>query len=184
MKCTNCGNGKLEPSFLEGQFRAHTCSSCAGNWILIEDFVAWKERNQDYQFADDIQFDTEISDTKKALLCPVSGSIMRKFKISAHNAHRVDYSNMVGGIWLDEGEWELLKSEGLAGSLNALVTSEWQKTIRSQSAKDHFSDIYSDRFGREAYEQAQSVRQWLQNHPQKADLRAYLMAEDPYSAEK
>ena len=99
MKCTNCGNGNLEPSFLEGQFRAHTCSSCAGNWILIEDFVAWKERNQGYQFADDIQFDTEISDTKKALLCPVSGSIMRKFKISAHNAHRVDYRG--GPHWLD-----------------------------------------------------------------------------------
>jgi hypothetical protein len=28
------------------------------------------------------------------------------------------------------------------------------------------------------------VREWLNTHPQKADLRAYLMAEDPYSAKR
>ncbi|MFD2178003.1 hypothetical protein [Veronia pacifica] len=184
MNCTNCENGRLEPDFIEGQFRAHTCSACEGNWILIEDFVCWKERHPDYQFAENIEFSADASETKKALLCPVTGSIMRKFRISASNAHRVDYSNAVGGIWLDKGEWELLKSEGLAGSLNAVVTQQWQSRIREQNAEQQFVDLYNDKFGEDSYQKVKSLRDWLNQHPQKADLRAYLLADNPYSAEK
>ena len=39
MNCTSCNNGTLYPSFIEGQFRSHTCSSCEGNWVLIEDYI-------------------------------------------------------------------------------------------------------------------------------------------------
>ena len=124
MKCTNCENGQLEPGFIEGQFQAHTCSDCDGNWILIENFVSWKKRHPDHQFAQNVACSFDASETKKALLCPATGSIMRKFRISANSTHRVDYSHTVGGIWLDKGEWDLLKAEGLAGSLNAIVTQQ------------------------------------------------------------
>ena len=184
MKCTSCSHGVLKPGFIEGQFRAHTCSSCQGNWILIEDFVAWRERHPDYQFAEHITLDTEAGETKTALLCPSSGAIMRKFRISATNAHRVDYSAAVGGIWLDAGEWELLKAEGLAGSLNAVVTRQWQNRIREQSTQQNFSDIYRDKFGAETYDKIKALREWLHSQPQKADLRAYLLAEDPYAADR
>ncbi|WP_199610616.1 TFIIB-type zinc ribbon-containing protein [Flocculibacter collagenilyticus] len=185
MKCTSCNNGILAPSFIEGLFRAHTCTSCSGNWVLIEDYVAWRERNADYEFAEHITFEeAEILESKKALICPVSRTIMRKFRISAANEHRIDYSTSVGGIWLDKGEWELLKSEGLAGSLNAVVTQHWQNKIRQESTKENFSAIYKDKFGEEIYSQIKQMREWLNEQPQKADLRAYLVAEDPYSAEK
>ena len=184
MKCTSCKKGTLVPSFIEGQFRAHTCDNCHGNWILIEDYVAWKERNPNYQFANDIQFNTDGTDSNKALLCPITGTIMRKFRISSSTDHRVDYSNAVGGIWLDQGDWELLKEKGLAGTLNAVVTQHWQQQIREQSTKQHFADIYQDKFGKETYDKVKEFRQWLEGQPHKGDLRAYIMAEDPYSAHK
>ncbi len=183
MNCTSCNSGFLKPSFIEGQFRAHTCTDCAGNWILIEDYVAWLERNPDYQFSENIAFESEATDTKKALICPVSGTIMRKFRISATNKHRIDYSSAVGGIWLDRGEWELLKIEGLAGSLNAVVTRQWQSQIRENSAEQNFRNLYKDKFGIDTYEKVREFRSWLNEQPQKADLRAYILAEDPYSAE-
>jgi len=151
MKCTSCKQGVLTPSFIDGQFRAHTCSSCGGNWIFIEDYVAWKEKNPDYVFSNDIQMEFDIDDTKKALLCPSTGTIMRKFRVSSTNEHRIDYSSAVCGLWLDKGEWELLKSEGLAGCLNAVVTQHWQKNIRDNNTKDNFSDIYTAKFGEDAY---------------------------------
>lgn len=185
MNCTSCKNGALLPSFIEGQFRAHTCSNCGGNWILIEDFVSWKERNSDYKFSDDITIEeSEISDSKKAIICPASGTIMRKFRISSENEHKVDYSSVVGGIWLDKGEWDLLKSEGLAGCLNSVVTQNWQRNIRLNSAKQNFAEIYSSKFGKEDYAKIKEMRDWLLSQEQKSDLRAYLLAEDPYSAEK
>lgn len=139
MNCTSCKNGALFPSFIDGQFRAHTCSNCGGNWILIEDYVAWKERNQDYKFSEDISFEeSELTDSKKAILCPSSGTIMRKFRVSSQNEHKVDYSANVGGLWLDKGEWELLKSEGLAGCLNGVVTqignATFAKTVRHKTS--------------------------------------------------
>ncbi|MEP1447558.1 MAG: zf-TFIIB domain-containing protein [Paraglaciecola sp.] len=185
MNCTACNEGTLNPSFIDGLFRAHTCSNCGGDWILIEDYAAWRERHSDYEFAKNIQFEEEQAlDNKHAILCPVTHTIMRKFKISAHNSHRLDYSSRIGGLWLDKGEWELLSREGLAGSLNALVTDAWQRKIREDSAKEHFSDIYSDRFGDDVYNKIKDIRAWLQSQPHKADLRAYLMAEDPYSAKR
>ncbi len=182
MKCTSCKKGILSPSFIDGLFRAHTCTECAGNWILIEDYVTWKERNSEHQFSAEVSCEAE--ETTTALLCPMTGTIMRKFRLAAKNSHRIDYSSSVGGVWLDKGEWELLKQEGLAGSLNAVLTAHWQNNIRADSAKDTFTAIYQDKFGQEAYSKVHEFREWLNSHPCKADLRAYLLAEDPYSAEK
>lgn len=182
MKCTACKEGNLIPSFIDGQFRAHTCSSCNGNWILIEDYVTWKEHNPQFSFNDNAH--CEIDETKQAILCPVSGTIMRKMRLSATTEHRIDYSANVGGVWLDKGEWELLKQEGLAGSLNALLTAHWQKNIRINNTKDNFAEIYKDKFGNETYQKTKQLREWLNEQPNKADLRAYILAEDPYSAEK
>ena len=182
MKCTSCKQGDLLPSFIDGQFRAHTCNNCEGNWILIEDYVAWKERNPQYAFDENTQ--CEIDESKQALLCPVTGAIMRKFRLSTTIEHRIDYSANVGGVWLDKGEWELLKDEGLAGSLNAVLTAHWQRNIRLNSTKDNFTEIYKDKFGQDSYNKVKELRDWLSLQPNKADLRAYILAEDPYSAEK
>ena len=182
MKCTSCKLGELNPSFIEGQFRAHTCSNCNGNWILIEDYVAWKERNPQFSFDEDLQ--CEIDETKQAILCPVTGTIMRKLRLSTNTEHRIDYSASVGGVWLDKGEWELLKNENLAGSLNAVLTAHWQRNIRINSTKENFAEIYQDKFGEETYQKLKEFRNWLENQEHKSDLRAYLLAEDPYSAEK
>jgi len=72
-------------------------------------------------------FQCELDESKQAILCPVTGTIMRKLRLSTSTAHRIDYSASVGGVWLDKGEWDLLKKEGLAGSLNAVLTAHWQR---------------------------------------------------------
>ncbi|GLS24649.1 zf-TFIIB domain-containing protein [Marinibactrum halimedae] len=182
MKCTACKQGNLIPSFIEGLFRSHTCSHCQGNWILIEDYVSWKERNPEFSFSESAAFESE--DSKNALLCPISGTIMQKYRISHNSEHRLDYSPSVGGVWLDKGEWEFLKSEGLAGSLNTIFTARWQKSIREASAKETFSEVYREKFGDADYQKLKEMREWVMSHKNRADIRAYLLAEDPYSAER
>lgn len=182
MKCTSCKEGTLIPCFLEGLFRAHTCSTCGGDWILIEDYVSWKEHNPDLKMSGNVNF--EIDDTKTALLCPISGSIMQKFRLTHDSDRRIDYSPSVGGVWLDKGEWEFLKQENLAGSLNTILTLHWQKSIREDNAKATFEDLYQSKFGDESYAKVKEVREWLNKQPEKSDLRAYILAENPYSAER
>lgn len=182
MNCTQCLSGVLKPSFIDGLFRTHTCTHCGGNWILIEDFVTWKERNPDHEFTEEPDWQAEASeDTREALLCPVTGGFMTKFKITAQSEHKIDYSASVGGIWLDKGEWDLLKSAGLASTLNRIVTRHWQRNIAKESSKDSFEGIYLAKFGQPGYEKIKAMKAWLDEQPNKAGLRAYLLAKDPYS---
>jgi Zn-finger nucleic acid-binding protein len=183
MRCTSCKQGDLQASFIDQQFRAHTCNYCGGNWILVEDYVTWKERNPQFSFAD-VTITDDVADSRLALLCPVTGVIMRKLRISKESSHRLDYSAAVGGVWLDQGEWELLKSAGLAGSLNAILTEQWQNRIREQKAEETFTQLYLSKFGEDDYHKIKALREWLNTHPKKSDLRSYLLAEDAYSAKK
>lgn len=182
MQCTSCRVGILLPGLMDNLFKAHTCVHCGGNWVLIEDYVAWKEEHPEVSAPE--ANGCEAIDTEKALLCPVSGKIMRKFRITANHTHRLDYSAGVGGVWLDKGEWELIKQDGLMTSLNAILTVQWQKNIRRDLAKESFTAFYQDKFGDEAYSKVKAVREWIEEQPCKAELRAYLLAEDPYSAER
>jgi Zn-finger nucleic acid-binding protein len=182
MKCTYCKQGRLLPTFIEGQFRAHQCDQCEGQWLYIEDFVTWQETNPDFEFKSEDHY--EVDDTKQALLCPVTGTLMQKFRYSKDTAHKLDYSASVGGVWLDKGEWAYLKEFGIAGCINKIFTEQWQKQLREGHAQATFADLYRSKFGSEDYEKAKAIRSWLIDHPAKAELRAYLMAQDPYSTDR
>ena len=182
MRCTSCKNGNLNPSYLDKLFRAHTCDNCGGSWVLIEDYVSWKENHPEHEF---VAADVEaVEESDKAILCPMSGTIMRKLHISKDSQHKIDYSAAVGGVWLDKGEWELLKSAGLAGSLNGILTQQWQTRIQDEKAHQTFENLYLSKFGEQDYEKIKALREWLNGHPRKADLRSFLLAEDPYSAKR
>lgn len=186
MKCTNCNTGLLKLGLIEDLFPAFTCSSCNGNWILIDNYAIWKTNNPEFKFYNDDDFTKEKFEVanNKALICPISGSIMQKISISAINQYKINYSAKVGGLWLYEGEWDYLKTEGLAGSLNTLLTKHQQNIIKQGNAKNHFSQIYQKKFGNQSYAKIKGLREWLSSHDKKLALQAYLIAEDPYSANK
>lgn len=169
---------------MDSLFRCHTCNHCGGNWVLIEDYVAWRERNPDYSFELVDVENLDKHESSKAMLCPVTGSIMSKYRILSTSPHRLDYSSHVGGVWLDKGEWDLLKSEGLACCLNVLITEPWQQKIRADQARISFTNLYQSRLGEADYNKAREIREWLKNHPKKAELRAYLLSADPYTANR
>ncbi|WP_289027793.1 hypothetical protein [uncultured Paraglaciecola sp.] len=64
------------------------------------------------------------------------------------------------------------------------MTQHWQKNIRNNNSRQNFSDIYEAKFGNENYLKIKEIRNWLVSQEQKSDLRAYLLAEDPYSVDK
>ncbi|MFT5611914.1 MAG: Zn-finger nucleic acid-binding protein [Arenicella sp.] len=57
------------------------------------------------------------------MVCPVSGRLMTKYRISKDIDHRLDLSPTASVIWMDKGEWGLLKEKGLAGKLNQIFTA-------------------------------------------------------------
>lgn len=184
MRCPSCDNGILQYAYLDELFPCKTCDSCQGNWLLLEDYLRWKEMRSDKAsiYADDI--DVKLTETRKALICPVSGTLMLKYRISKQTNHRLDLSPAVNGIWMDKGEWELLKKSGIADKLNTIFTAPWQKKIRQESSHDIFEQLYLEKFGEQDYNKIKEIRDWLAAHPHADSLRAFLVSDNPWSAIK
>jgi len=181
MKCTSCKAGDLIPAYLENLFPCHTCENCGGNLVMLHYYLKWSAENEDTEFVSDASTQVEAQETTKAMLCPKTGRFMTKFRISKDTDHRLDFSPTIGAIWLNKGEWEMLKKQGLAGKLNTIFTSHWQRDVHSDKAVDILTDLYKRRFG-EQYEGIKAFREILQSMEDKSAVIAYLLAEDPYEA--
>jgi len=187
MKCSSCGIGTLAPSYLEGLFACHTCDNCGGNLILLEDFLRWHEQHPDTQLLADAAVEEVAQETSKAMICPKTGGLMTKYKISADTEHRLDLSPTINAVWLDKGEWDLLKSKGLAHKLNNIFTDHWQHKITANAASEVLSGLYQRRFG-DQYDEIKHFRARLiemGDSPDceisKSEVIAYLLADDPYA---
>ena len=179
MKCSSCKIGTLSPSYLEGLFPCHTCTNCGGNLILLGDFLRWQEQNSEVDLHENVGVAVDAQETSKAMICPKTGGLMTKYKISADTEHRLDLSPSINAIWLDKGEWALLKSKGLATKLNKIFTDHWQHEIRSNETTEVLSALYQRKFGGR-YEEVKRLRASLESMDKRSEVIAYLLADDPY----
>lgn len=179
MKCSSCHTGNLVASYLEGLFACHTCSECGGNLILLGDFLRWQEQNPETELSENAQLEVVPQETSKAMICPKTGGLMTKYKISADTEHRLDLSPTINAVWLDKGEWGLLKSKGLANRLNSIFTDHWQHDIRSNAASEVLTALYQRKFG-DRYEEVKQLRASLESMENRSEVIAYLLADDPY----
>lgn len=187
MKCTSCKIGNLVPGYLDNLFPSHNCNHCGGHFIMLNDYLHWREHVDvdalvSHEGVDISEIKDDVEDTKKALLCPVTGTIMLKYRISKDTSHRVDLSPSLNAIWLDKGEWDLIKAAGLADSLNKIFTAPFQRNIREESAAETLSESYRNQFGDEDYEKLKEIRTWLDSKDHRNLMVAYLAAREPYSA--
>ncbi len=179
MKCSSCRTGTLNPSYLEGLFACHTCTDCAGNLIILSDFLRWQAQNPETDLTVNAGVEIEAQETSKAMICPKTGGLMTKYKISADTEHRLDLSPTINAIWLDKGEWALLKSKGLAHKLNTIFTNHWQHEIRDNEASEVLSALYQRKFG-DRYDEVKQLRASLLSMENRSEVIAYLLADDPY----
>lgn len=183
MHCPKCKTVEMTDSNLEPELANQYCPSCEGNWLFLEDYLNWKiTHDKEVLPQNDESLNIEeIIDTKTALLCPISGGLMSKFRISNQSEHRLDISAKCGGIWLDKGEWELLKEFKLTLELNRIFTDSWQNQLRSATTKDVLTKLYNERFGEQDYQKLIEIKHWIDQHPKQKLIRSFLMNNDPWS---
>ncbi len=179
MKCTACGAGHLAPAYLDTMLPCHTCNECGGSLLKMIDYLRWKDEQSDEVSKEPMPVEIDASETKRAMMCPKSGGLMTKYRISANTDHRLDFSAAINAVWLDSGEWDLLKANGLALRLNRIFTDHWQHDIHAQESAEVMRELYGRRFG-EHYAELQAMRDKLQKMPDKHEAAAYLLADDPY----
>lgn len=175
MRCPVCRNHALVPTTLEPQLSSHHCNHCGGDWLYLRDYLRWKERGHSPTPMDESEPPGFVEDSHVALLCPDSGGVMLKYRLGADSDRRVDLSPTVNGIWLDGGEWDLLKREGFAERLDLIFTEPWQRRRREAIASRNSEEALARRFGVAEYEELRRVLDWLSNHPLATEMLGYLV---------
>lgn len=179
MICPSCKQGKLKPSFIDNLFRCNCCTHCGGNWFYLTDYLHWLDKSQAVDSNENPI--VERDDTKNAMICPITGQIMLKYRISNKSSHRLDLSPSLSAIWMDKGEWELIKEEGLSRQLNQIFSEPWQRKVKTEQAKVTLDTMYTEEFGDTNYIKLKDMRSWLNGKENKHAMLSFLLADNPYS---
>jgi Zn-finger nucleic acid-binding protein len=153
------------------------CPVSGGVWIPLQSYMDWRSGHSQNVGALPTGYVPSPPDDsgRKALLCPESGCMLIRYRVG-HGLHfQIDRSPLTGGVWLDKGEWDALKSKKLHGELHLIFTAQYQAKIRSDEIDKNLEEVFRARIGPEDFEKAREFREWLVSHPRHRDILCYLL---------
>ena len=182
MQCITC-NGQLEQREVQHGLHADACQQCDGVWLDLNQYQQWLLDSQVILHEIDDPSVLEVAESSpNALFCPDCHGILQKFRLSANVPVRIDRCLPCHKVWLDAAEWQLLYQQEATADLLKVLSDQGQRYIRKVETRERMANVYRQRFGADDYAQAAAMREWLQQHPQRRQILAYLSAADPYTA--
>jgi Zn-finger nucleic acid-binding protein len=175
----------MELREIEPGLAAYECPRSTGFWIPLQSYLAWRER-QPPRAATPVEVcPTAISDdsSQRTLICPESGRLLLRYRVGHGLPFHVDRSPATGGVWLDKGEWEALKSRGLHISLHLIFTAAYQRQVRSSEYTERMTDTFRDRIGAAGFSKVTEFGAWIAGHPRRRDICCYLLDQFGQEAE-
>lgn len=169
---TNLQLHEIEPGLA-----AYLCPKSGGVWIPLERYHAWQELHRHRAQPLPPGYIPLLADDSKqrALICPESGRLLIRYRVGHGLSFHVDLSPVTGGVWLDRGEWEALKSKGLHSELNYIFTASYQRQVRNADYEAALSQMFADRIGVADFQKVAAFKRWLVTHPKQRDICCYLM---------
>ena len=197
MQCPVCKSKKLlAPAEIEPGLRASRCGVCGGQFVKVENYLAWFERHgegpdgrrgrggeaeQARAFA---PAEMPAADSGPGKLCPGCGAFLIRFGVGRGVGFHVDHCGRCGGVWLDAHEWDALKAAGLHDHLHLVFSEAWQGELRKQENAERYrrtvTDILDDKLAQSCsaddLTRLKEFKAWADAHPAKAELYGYLTA--------
>lgn len=164
----------MRHTLVSNSLAAYGCDHCKGILISLLAYRDWRERTGvAQQPGGEADQPVLVSDTRDALTCGKCSNLMTKYRISANAPNRIDFCARCEDVWLDEGEWELI--ETLVGShqLANIASQPWQYRVMSDSREEMEARRLSGELG-DDYEKMLEVAGWLERHPSRLEILAYL----------
>lgn len=176
MECPACETHQiLRIRTLTEGIRTRECPSCEGRWIQSDDYWRWRSRSSETLAVEDDVASPVAEDDQPALrFCPADGYILARFRVGAPHRFSVEQCRNCSGIWLDRGEWEALRAGGLARRLHLVLSEEWQDEIRAAEQKVTEDERWRSRLGDADYDRISELKRWLDSHPRRSELYAFL----------
>lgn len=181
MNCPICRTTQLVSVQLEDQLWAFTCNACHGHWISSAKYHAWLAYHG--QILPEKPYDgppLDTSDVEQTKICPECHRVMLRYLVGHGTGFSLDLCTGCQGVWFDPNQWQALKGRNLHDEVHLIITSPWQSKVRREEARNRIDALYEKWF-QEDYEEIQRIRDWVQNHPNRQRLIAFLIDRDPYS---
>lgn len=183
MRCPVCTPSEtLEIAPLEnGELKARACPRCRGTWIRSADFWRWRalhpENLPEVPPAEGAA--PSSAETTGLRRCPDCEYVLARVRVGHGIPFTVDRCRNCEGAWLDGGEWEALKARQLHDDLPLIFDDAWQKAVKREEQVRFTEDSFRRRLGDEAYRKARDFRAWLEPHPNRSEIFAYLRLPEP-----
>ena len=162
---------------LEPGLEVYECPRSGGLWIPLQSYLTWKERQARGTTAPATDLAPTLQDdsARQALICPESGRLLLRYRVGHGLQFHLDRSPVTGGVWLDKGEWEALKSRGLHVTLHLIFTAAYQRQIRSSEYVHTLTEKFRDRIGAADFSKVAEFGAWVAGHPKRRDIFCYLL---------
>jgi Zn-finger nucleic acid-binding protein len=181
MQCPTCKSTDLNAITLDQGLPGHHCPDCGGLWLSLGAYQDWLQAKGEIlpEKPPSGNAPQPVSD-KRVKLCPNCDHLMLKYRVGRGMDFALDHCGHCGGVWFDRHEWEALKDRNLHDEVYKIFTAPWQREIRLEEARRNFQARYSAKFGEQDYARVRQIKRWLNDHPERQALLAYLNDQDPY----
>jgi Zn-finger nucleic acid-binding protein len=177
MKCPVCKTVELQLSNLEIDLTARHCDQCGGNWIQSFEYWRWRDRHGESLPEKVAATDAPNPRTGVLIskLCPECNGILIRYKVGHGAGFALDQCGNCRGVWLDKDEWEALRTRNLHDDIYTIFTAPWQTQVQQEEAAQNAEQIYTKKFGEEGFAEIKRMKEWIDGHPRKQEILAYLM---------
>ncbi len=180
LNCYQCKGQTLSPTKLDVGLPALKCSECDGTYIDLLSYRTWLEDFSEYieseQASDEEIVIDELTNTETAMICQRCHKFMTKYRINHEHDNTINVCTRCDDVWLDKGEWALLKQLKIQDKLTEVMSDPWQKHILNQEEQQLIDKVNHEKFG-DDFEKIHDFVQWLSNHPKRRQIKSYLMAQ-------
>lgn len=172
MKCPTCKSTRLEPRELEPGLNSHSCPQCSGSFVVFEHYLDWQSTSPTIAAAETPPIpQTEDPGPR---LCPYCGRFMTRFRIALDLPFQLDRCGGCAGMWLESGEWAILRGRGVLTKLNTVFADSYQLQLRQEDARRQQEERYRTLLGDDALQRVQEFKRWGKAHPKWTVILAVL----------
>lgn len=98
---------------------------------------------------------------------------MARYEVGDPLTFSLDQCRTCGGVWFDQGEWESLRAHGLTKEVPSILSDRWQERLHESERRDVERQQWQRQLGPDL-ERMEEIKAWLDDHPKRSELYAFL----------
>ncbi|PCK08028.1 MAG: hypothetical protein COA42_11325 [Alteromonadaceae bacterium] len=180
MQCPSCKSGALLPVEVDTGLVGAGCAKCHGVLLSLIQYRFWADSLggalASSASLNDGQYESggACIDSTGVKLCPKCSKFMTKYQIGVDSGNRIELCSHCDEVWLDKGEWHLLKELELQKVLPEIFTRAWQNNIRKKRQERNWQEHFGALIGEQDFERVAEFKRWLDAHDKASDIKHYL----------